>query len=244
MRQKFKLKILLIGIVIIFTYFLSQILLPIIIALPFITFIDQTINYLNLLMLATAISSILVWTFWIAILRSDFKGKLKDIWSHKINFFNKVFVYYLISYGLSFAVLIIGILIFPESNGQESANQQSLEVMIDSLNPMVMFLLIVVGAPLIEELVFRFAIIDKVFHFLRYRYSAIISAMLFATIHVIGSPVDDAWNFIYLILTYLPMSIVLVVIYIREKNIYYSIGVHMLNNLVAFIALVSLLEWM
>lgn len=112
-----------------------------------------------------------------------------------------------------------------------SANQELIETALNSpLRPLV-FLLVVILAPVFEELIFRKAMFGFVTMKLEYRKSTalILSTLLFALIHV---PSMDNIIFIFY---YLPLSFIITYAYFKTDNILVPIALHFLNNLISFI---------
>lgn len=110
-----------------------------------------------------------------------------------------------------------------------SNNQTSVVDTFDFIRPLnfiLMFIFVVLLAPIIEELLYRY-IFQNIFD--NKWYSIIISTIFFAFIHV--QHTYDWEHF----LTYLPLGIVSGTIYKLLKNINVSISIHMGVNLVAFI---------
>lgn len=114
-----------------------------------------------------------------------------------------------------------------------SANQELIETALNSpLRPLV-FLLVVILAPVFEELIFRKAMFGFVTMKLEYRKSTalILSTLLFALIHV------PSMENIVFIFYYLPLSFIISYAYYKTDNILVPISLHFLNNLISFIQL-------
>lgn len=114
-----------------------------------------------------------------------------------------------------------------------SQNQMGIEQMIEAGYGLIIFIPIVILAPIVEELIYRktiFKIFDrnKIIAFL-------FSVVAFVLPHMIstsGTPVE--W--IIMCLPYLISAIMLASIYLISKgNVYVVIVAHMINNLIAFI---------
>lgn len=94
----------------------------------------------------------------------------------------------------------------------------------------IAFLLIVIVAPIVEELVFRHILIGELGKKFNFIFMGIISVVTFTLIHVSGakSPFEFGAYFI--------LAIILVVSYLKAKrNLASSITIHILNNLISFI---------
>ena len=92
-------------------------------------------------------------------------------------------------------------------------------------HPILMASMTILCAPLAEEVVFRFTIMRGL---LKHPWLGIfLSSFLFGMIHVIS-----AGDFIYII-QYMAMGIALGYTYYRHQNIWYSIGVHAVQNFIS-----------
>lgn len=114
-----------------------------------------------------------------------------------------------------------------------SENQESLEVMLASKYGLVMIISIVIFAPILEELIFRkflFGIAEEKFKWPGWA-AILISSLVFSLVHLTSG------DFEYILL-YLPQALVMGVLYHYSKNnIFVSIGIHFLNNLIAVIGI-------
>lgn len=92
------------------------------------------------------------------------------------------------------------------------------------------FLLIVIGAPLVEEIFFRHLLIGELGKKFNAIVMGIISAILFSLMHVMGaeSPFEIG--------SYIILAIAMVYAYIKSGfKLIASVSIHMLNNLISFI---------
>lgn len=113
---------------------------------------------------------------------------------------------------------------------ESSVNQQVIEQCM-AIYPVLMGITTVLFAPLVEEIVFRYTIMEG---FLNRPWIGItLSSVLFGVIHVIS-----AGDFIYAI-PYVAMGFALGYTYYKNQNIWYSIGVHLFQNLFSTIVLIS-----
>ena len=125
---------------------------------------------------------------------------------------------------------VLGGIIRAEVTGELlSQNQEGLNAAAAAL-PFLAFIMGVVSAPILEEVVFRYILqgwlrekIKKGGAF----FAVLISGTLFALGHV-AAPVD--------LLLYLPSGLFWGAIYEKTRCISLTIGVHSVNNLVVFIA--------
>lgn len=115
----------------------------------------------------------------------------------------------------------------------ESSNQALIETLINSEMRPLMFIMVVFFAPVLEELIFRKLLIGYLTQKLRWSLpvASLISVFSFALIHVIADP--SSYIFIF---QYLTLSAIITLSYVFSKNnIYVPIGVHLINNLLAYL---------
>lgn len=92
------------------------------------------------------------------------------------------------------------------------------------------FLLIVIGAPLVEEIFFRHLLIGELGKKFNTIVMGIISAILFSLMHVMGA------ESLFEIGSYIILAIAMVYAYIKSGcKLIASVSIHMLNNLISFI---------
>lgn len=110
-----------------------------------------------------------------------------------------------------------------------SANQQLVNHLSQD-NPQAMFWFGVVFAPMMEELIFRgffFNYFFKKMHGFQTVFAIILDGCIFGYMH------EQTHFLIWLVYTML--GCILAVCYYQSKNIYVSMSIHMLNNLIAFV---------
>ena len=120
-----------------------------------------------------------------------------------------------------------------------SDNQEQIENMMSVNNAVTMFVLVCVVAPILEELVFREAIIGSFKKSLNIHVLTFISAFLFILLHSLSK---DAGGIDWMAsLMYVPLTIPIVGMYrYYNNNIFASISIHFINNFIAFIALLNM----
>ena len=120
-----------------------------------------------------------------------------------------------------------------------SDNQAQIESLMSRSNLVMMFVLLCVVAPILEELVFREAIIGSFKKSMNVHVLTIISAVLFILLHSLSSD-GSGINWMSALL-YVPLTIPIVGMYrYYENNIVASITMHFINNFVAFLFLMSM----
>lgn len=128
------------------------------------------------------------------------------------------------SVALSWAIEAIVMAIQPQFN---TANEVALDMMTANSTPLTMFIMIVILAPLTEEIMMRGVFIGVLFKERPY-LGLIISAVIFAMLH---TPTDFL-SFV----VYVTPGLTLGLIYIKTKWIGAPIIAHALNNLLAFLS--------
>ena len=135
------------------------------------------------------------------------------------------------------AIYMIGLIIMVISNSivmkitnkELSNNEQIVRTMIDFF-PVYMSFSSVIYAPFVEELIFRKTIRKMIDN--KYIY-IITSGVLFGLIHVISSNTDS--NELLMGIPYILMGIDFAYIYVRTNNIYTTMIIHALHNLIMLI---------
>lgn len=108
-------------------------------------------------------------------------------------------------------------------------NQNIIENIAKNTNTLILFLSLVIFAPISEELIFRYTI----FGFSKNKViGSVVSSVLFSLAHVL-------YDFnISSFFIYFSMGLLLSYIYIKTKSVEESIFAHFINNLISFIQLI------
>ncbi len=163
--------------------------------------------------------------------------KKKKIKEEKEKFFDKeTFKQGLTTLGIMYLVnIIISFLIsYFVSTSSSGANQENVDNII-KLAPVLSFFSVVVIAPIIEEIIFRYLLVTPFMK--KNKYVAItVSALIFGFVHLISSIESNTFlqDLPYL-LVYSGMGAVLAYKYVETENIYVSIQGHMFNNLLSYL---------
>ena len=116
-----------------------------------------------------------------------------------------------------------------------SVNQQMLELMTHN-QPLFSFFMVVVFAPLTEELTFRGMLARYVFpqqdNIKQTALFLLVSTVLFALAHFPGTPQQ--------FLVYSALGLSMGLAYISKGGLAYSMGLHALNNLISFVMIMML----
>lgn len=165
----------------------------------------------------------------------------KDLIIFKLNmkdFINKILHYFIIfiiiKFISSFATIFLDLLLGYDII--ETTNQNTINLLFNS-SPLIMSISCVILAPVVEECIFRLGLKK----FIKNKYVFItISGLLFGLLHVFPTELPYAVALIDSI-TYITMGLCLAYIYDETNNIWVTIGIHALNNLLGIISLLALL---
>lgn len=214
-------------VLIIFTYVFSMFLLPYV-----------TMNVLSAVFNISDMSSLQVYTNFVsylvlviiifALFGKELVSDLKKLNSPS-NLIKGVAIGWILLWASS--VIANLILMMLTQSEEASQNQQIIELLMQ-VHPIFMVITTVIFAPLVEEVVFRLTIMKG---FVGKPWIGIaLSSFIFGMIHVIS-----AGDFIYCI-PYVAMGLALGYTYHKHQNIWYSIGVHLFQNLFSSLVLLML----
>lgn len=138
-----------------------------------------------------------------------------------------------ITLGLLYLVNIVITLLIP--NLSTGANQENVNSIIQTA-PILSFFSVVIIAPIVEEIIFRYLLVTPFFKNKKY-IGIVLSALLFGSIHLVSSIQNntllaDLPN----LCIYAGMGAVLACQYVKTENIYVPILGHTFNNLLAYVA--------
>lgn len=127
-------------------------------------------------------------------------------------------------------IAIGGTLLIQQLNGQATSNNDAvLRSLFTGVNPFLLFLLIAISAPIMEEIVFRAGIIKLLCEKLPI-LGIILSSFCFGMIHM----ATDIPNFVL----YALMGLVFALTYYKTQKLEVSIIIHFLNNAIGAIAMI------
>lgn len=174
---------------------------------------------------------IVLYTLYRETINENLKSYFKDF---KNNFKLAVF-YYIIGYII---MITSNTLISIFVSSANANNENAVRALIDSY-PLYMLFSVGIYAPFIEELIFRKSIKDIVIpskddnnKINRYAY-IVISGFIFASLHVLGVS-EKIVDYLYII-PYLALGIAFAAYYAKTDNIWGTIIMHSLHNLIALI---------
>ncbi len=150
-------------------------------------------------------------------------------------FIKHIFIGWLLLFISSYIASFL--IIFFTQSSDSSSNQQVITDLM-AFHPILMGGMTILCAPLVEEVVFRLTVMRGL---LKYPWIAILlSSFLFGLIHVISSLfIGDFADCIYII-QYMAMGCALGYVYYRHQNIWYSIGVHAIQNTLSTVMVILL----
>ena len=172
---------------------------------------------------------IIIYVLYYESLNRDFKNYFKS--------FRK-------NFKLSIPYYVIGLIIMIISNNlisffftsANANNENAVRTLID-IYPLYMIFSVGIYAPFIEEIIFRKSIKDMVItvkddnKYSKYLY-IIISGFIFALLHVLGG---SSWQDYLFIIPYLALGVAFAALYHKTDNIFETIVIHSMHNLIAII---------
>lgn len=177
-----------------------------------------------------------------------YKGKLKTQFK---DFYKNIFFYITIALAFYLVSILINnifdniISLFPLEDSIP-ANQESINEILNltSMKSIYIINLVILG-PITEEFIFRYLLIEEVLlktfkndNFIKILALTILSGLFFAMFHAIAA--DSIIYFIRDLILYSGTAFVLSYAYLRYRNIYLSISIHIFNNLLAVLIILSL----
>lgn len=157
----------------------------------------------------------------------------KDFAADLLKFIAKIIGYFIIYLLLTSIFNFSDAPMFPQFTDELGSNQEFLEQSLTSTGSLSLILSICIGAPLIEEYVFRYGVMKKLFFGVNKYVAAFIASLFFAFIHVGFGPMVQPLLFIFLMMSYMGQSLVFSFVYAYEDNLLYPIVLHFLGNVLA-----------
>lgn len=165
------------------------------------------------------------------IYRKTINNNLKDYFKKFSVNFEESFKYYFIGLLIMLGSNFIISLFFPQAI---AGNEETLHEYINNY-PVYMFFSTVIYAPFIEEIIFRKSMKD--IFLIKYnnkitKYLYILcSGIIFGSLHVIGQ-ITSMYDLLFLI-PYCSLGIAFAMLYYKSDNIFSTISIHFLNNLIS-----------
>ena len=171
-------------------------------------------------------------------IKKDFYSFKKNI-NKNITYIIKMFVIFMIvKYIVSFISVFIMMLLKFDTSSMTSVNQNLIETYVKA-SPFLMVISTAILAPFYEEVLFRLGI-KKV---LKNKFLFVfISGMIFGLMHVF--PLEKGISLTLGLtqsITYVTMGMFLSYSYYKTDNIFISVGIHFLNNLLSVLAMINMI---
>lgn len=166
------------------------------------------------------------------------RNSLSKVKAQPKQFVAKFAIYFAITWGLLIAFNGIDSLFFSKYITELGDNEEILNQAIATNPSFLLVTGIAIWIPIVEEYVFRYGLINKLFSKLNRYVAAIIVTIIFAFFHIGFTQMftNEAGYTIHLLLTYLPVSLALNIIYARENDLTIPIIIHIINNSISVIA--------
>lgn len=211
--------------------FLIVVIMKLILGSGYIPFVENNENLASsILLVATSLITLLIAIVvagpkrLIKAYKSFEKGDIKLILS-------SFGIMLLFNYIYNFILLVSGVDIIGGN-----ANQSSVVELISS-NAIMSFISMVILAPVLEEITYRYFLYGGIAKYNR-KWAIIISGFIFMCVHAVASfspDVDNIFRELILLPPYMFSGIVLAYVYDKKENLLISTSIHLLNNLISFI---------
>ncbi|MEG0330238.1 MAG: type II CAAX endopeptidase family protein [Longicatena sp.] len=132
--------------------------------------------------------------------------------------------------------LACSLLISLLTNTSDSVNQGEVISSLHTL-PFTTFLFSGIILPIVEECVFRAGVFKYLRVRLNFLISALISSVLFGSIHIMSSLVSGDFIDVTYLFVYASIGFILALAYEKSDTIWVPISIHCLNNLLAFLTI-------
>ena len=159
-------------------------------------------------------------------------GKLKDYAKNFAKYFRSGLKCWFVGF-LAMIVfnLLLSYLVF---GGEIAANEEANRELING-NILVGFYSVVLIAPFVEEMIFRFGMRKITNNKIIF---PIITGLIFGLVHIIFTDIKTPLDFLY-ILPYGSLGVAFGISYMKSDNIYSSITLHMLHNFISIMAVIT-----
>ncbi|WOO86683.1 type II CAAX endopeptidase family protein [Mollicutes bacterium LVI A0039] len=222
------------GLLILAGFYGSQILTGILIViLLYASGVDETTFdslYISYSFIAMAIVDFLIIIVLAAIYWKRIKQGIKQVFSSVGMYFVKIIGYFALFWMATAFFNILDYALFPTLIEEVGENQEMIESALTWNFSLWMVFAICIGAPIIEEYVFRYGFIKKLLYGLNKYVAAIIAAFIFSFMHIGFAQITDISMFVHLMLGYMGQALVFGIVYVREDNLIYPITIHFLGN--------------
>lgn len=154
-------------------------------------------------------------------------GKLKDYGRN----FSRYFSEGLKCWAIGFGVMAVSNIILSYITGGIAANEEANREFING-NLFLGFYSVVIMAPFVEEMIFRFSLKRMV---ISDKWFPLVSALMFGLAHIVFADTSSMLEYLYVI-PYGALGYAFGYIYAKTDNIYSSMVLHAIHNFVSFMA--------
>lgn len=165
----------------------------------------------------------------ILVYRSKITDKLKEPLGNIGRTVVKLIKYFVLLWVVNIIFSTLDATFFPNLIEESGSNQDLIESALSSPS-IFMIISICFTAPIVEEYVFRFGVMSKLFYGVNRYVAAVLAAFLFSFAHIGFSQAADITLFVHLLFGYMGPALVFSYVYARENNLFYSIALHILSN--------------
>ena len=181
---------------------------------------------------------IIMFVIYFKDIKKDFKLLKKDL-NKNVTFVIKMFlIFMVVKYIVSLLSTLIMLALGYDVEAMTSVNQNTIESYV-KLYPWIMVFTTSFLAPIYEETLFRLGFRKVIKNRILF---VLISGFIFGIIHVF--PLDEGVDLMLGILqsiSYVTMGIFLAYSYQKTNNIFTSIGIHFLNNLLSVLTMINMM---
>lgn len=194
-------------------------------------------NYKELTIISV-LSELLLFIFILLLYKKELR---KDYIVFKLNYkdyIKKIFTYFIMFMFIKIVSSLVTNMLATLLNYSigDSENQEAI-IKFTSSAPLLMLFSTCILAPFVEEGIFRLSI-KKVFK--NKYFFILVSGLFFGFMHIFPTELPISLALIYSI-TYVTMGLYLAYIYTEENNIWVTIFIHALNNIISMIAVLALI---
>ena len=165
---------------------------------------------------------------------------LKDCWRH-FEEYPSMILYKGISLYIPymFTNSILQTILFTFTGTNSGVNQEIANKLFEAA-PIALAIPAILIAPIVEECIFR-GVIFRGMRVFGFWPAAIVSGFAFGFLHCISDIVTANWSGLWFIIVYTSMGVFMCKAYENSKNIFGAISLHMFSNIIAIIAMSTLM---
>lgn len=191
----------------------------------------MNLSYYTLVFKAMFIVYVIITILIIVIYHSKLKSKLHQILNNWKQICRRLGFYIGILLALTASIYMVNIFIFPQMSDFIGENQSIInQVLLGNINVYILVVIIALS-PIVEEFIFRYGLIGNLLKKQNYLIQIVVSSIVFSFIHIGFEQMTLSFSYFgHLLLLYMPMSLVYSYVYVKEKNIFFPLSLHVLNN--------------